>query len=229
MPHLISYDTNETGPYRRASERTIRRPASRSAIEYNAMGEWVNITQSVYKRTEEENQKRWDGIMSEIKEESAKILDQIEKTNWARFKEGLLAFWDKHKDKIELLVIIAIIILDREWTNQPAWYPKVLFYGSLLYAVLTNRDLAAAVSQIGNWLDKRKQIATIMDVAKASIDVGEEEARAVAEKLNEILANDPPERRQEIIDLIKPLVNSTVNTRDSLVEVCNILTEMDTK
>jgi hypothetical protein len=229
MPHLISYDTNETGPYRGASERTIRRPASRSAIEYNAMGEWVNITQSVYKRTEEENKKRWDGIMSEIKEESAKILDQIEKTNWARFKEGLLAFWDRHKDKIELLVIIAIIILDREWTNQPAWYPKVLFYGSLLYAVLTNRDLAAAVSQIGNWLDKRKQIATIMDVAKASIDVGEEEARAVAEKLNEILANDPPERRQEIIDLIKPLVNSTVNTRDSLVEVCNILTEMDTK
>jgi hypothetical protein len=229
MPHLISYDTNETGPYRRASERIIRRPASRSAIEYNAMGEWVNITQSVYKRTEEENKKRWDGIMSEIKEESAKILDQIEKTNWTRFKEGLLVFWDKHKDKIELLVIIAIIILDREWTNQPAWYPKVLFYGSLLYAVLTNRDLAAAVSQIGNWLDKRKQIATIMDVAKASIDVGEEEARAVAEKLNEILANDPPERRQEIIDLIKPLVNSTVNTRDSLVEVCNILTEMDTK
>ena len=162
----------------------------------------------------------------------SKIVEEIEvmekQTKWDAFRANLLIFWDKHKNKIELLVIIAIIIVDREWIAQPAWYGKALFYGSLLYAVLTNRDLAAAVAQIGNWLDKRKQIATIMDVAKASIAVGEEEAKQFADKLNEILANDPPEKRKEIIDLIKPLVNSTVNTRDSLIEVCNILTEMDT-
>ena len=156
-------------------------------------------------------------------------VENLQKSGWDRFKEGLGAFWEKHKNKIELLIIIGIIIIDREWILQPEWYSKLLFYGSLVYAVLTNRDLAEAVSQIGNWLDKRKQIATIMDVAKAGIEVGKEEAQKVASKLNEILANDPPERRQEIIDLIRPLVNSTVNTRDSLVEVCELLTEMDTK
>lgn len=197
------------------------------------MGECTNIEKTTEERTQEEKKERerWTIIKTEMDDYQTKIIEGIEeldKTTWAKFQTWLTYMWAKHKNKLELIIIIIIIVIDREWIDPPAWYGKVLFYGSLLYAVLTNRDLAAAVAQIGNWLDKRKQISTIMDMAKASIEVGKEEAARFADKLNEILANDPPERRQEIIDLIKPLVSSTVDTRDSLVEVCNILTEMDT-
>jgi hypothetical protein len=191
----------------------------------------ICITEATHKRTKEDEKKRWDGMVEEIKEEQNQMLSEIadiEKEAEKTFWEKLLEFWEKHKGKFELIVIIAIIIVDREWINQPDWYNKALFYGSLVYAVLTSRGLGEALDKLSNFISKKKEVVTILEAAKSAVDVGEDAALKAAAKFEEILANDPAEKRQELIEAIKPLVNATVGSRDALEIVCEKLTEMDT-
>ena len=170
-------------------------------------------------------------MVEEIKQEQKQMMNEmntIEQNAEKTFWDKLIAFWEKHKNKIELIVIIAIIIVDREWLNQPDWYNKTLFYGSLIYAVMTSRGLGEALEKLSNFISKKKEVVTILEAAKSAVDVGEDAALKAAAKFEEILANDPAEKRQELVDVIKPLVNATVGSRDALEVVCDKLTEMDT-
>lgn len=136
--------------------------------------------------------------------------------------------WKKIENKLGILFVFAIIVMDQVWVAKPDWVDQIIFWLGIGYAFLTSETLQEALSKYSSWLEKISKTKAALAVAQTCADATQEELDAAINLFNEILANDPPEKRQQLIDSIKPLVNKLVDGRDALQYLCDTITEIDT-
>lgn len=177
----------------------------------------------------------WQKVVCEIKETNKRITEEIMKmvveekaANCIEEESWLKKNWKKIESKIGILVIFAIIVMDQVWTTQPDWVNELLFWSGIGYAFLTSETLQQALTKYSNWLEKIQKTKTMINLARAATEATLEQAEKAVAKINEILANDPEEKRQELIATLKPLISAEVEGKAALEKVCDLLTEMDT-
>lgn len=181
---------------------------------------------------EEEWKERRNGIIStceRITNEMEKmVIEEKVQAKTEPQESWLVRNWKKIESKASIIIIFAIIVMDKVWVNQPDWVNEVLFWSGMAYAVLSSGSLQEALMKYNAWLEKYRTTKDAIAIAKAAMEVTAEEVDKAVLKINEILANDDPKKRQELIDVIKPLVNATVKGRDAIIIVCDKITEIDT-
>jgi len=139
------------------------------------------------------------------------------------------ALWKKIEPKLGFIFLFAVILIDQIWKNQPEWVGELIFWLGITWAVLSSETLQEALGKYSAWLANIQKTKAALTLAKQSVEATEKELLSISDIIEEVLLNDPPEKRMALVNAIQPLVGKLVEGKEALIFLCDTITEIDTK